>query len=97
MTPRSVARLSTSPSKGTAASADIPGTSASISEAFSPRVQSFELQTKEGDGWKTFYKGTTLGVNFQASFEPVTARFVRLNVLQASDGPTIWEFQLNAR
>ena len=68
-----------------------------ISEAFSPRVQEFELQAREGDGWRTFYKGTTLGVNFQASFEPVTAQFIRLNVLQASDGPTIWEFQLNAR
>ena len=70
---------------------------ASISEAFSPRVQEFELQAKEGDGWKTFYKGTTLGINFQARFAPVTAQFVRLNVLQASDEPTIWEFQLNAR
>jgi hypothetical protein len=68
-----------------------------ISEAFSPRVQSFELQAKQGDVWKTFYKGNTLSVNFRASFEPVTAQVVRLNILQASDGPTIWEFQLMAR
>jgi alpha-L-fucosidase 2 len=68
-----------------------------VSEAFSPRAQSFELQSKAGDGWKTFYQRTTLGVNFQASFEPVTAQVVRLNVLQASDSPTIWEFQLMAK
>ncbi len=68
-----------------------------ISEAFSPRVQSFELQAKQGDAWKTFYKGNTLSVNSQASFKPVTAQVVRLHILQASDGPTIWEFQLMAK
>ena len=68
-----------------------------ISEAFSPRVQSFELQAKVGDDWKTFHTGTTLSVNYKASFEPVTAQVVRLNILQASDGPTIWEFQLMAK
>ena len=67
---------------------------AAINEAFAPRVQSFELQAKVGDTWKTFHSGTTLSANFQASFVPVTAQVVRLNVLQASDWPTIWEFQL---
>lgn len=67
-----------------------------IKEAFSPRVQAFELQARIGGEWKTFHTGTTLGVNFRTSFEPVTARNVRLNVLEASDGPTIWEFQLLA-
>ena len=67
---------------------------AAISEAFSPRVQSFELQAKQGDTWKTFHTGTTLSANAQVSFNPVTAQFVRINILQASDGPTIREFQL---
>jgi alpha-L-fucosidase 2 len=71
--------------------------SALISEAFSPRVQSFELQAKQGEAWRTFYQGSTLSVNFRASFAPVTAQHVRLNVLQASEGPTIWEFQLMAK
>ena len=65
-----------------------------IREAFSPRVQAFELQAKVGDGWKTFHTGTRLGTNFSARFEPVTAQVVRLNVLESTDGPTIWEFQL---
>ena len=68
-----------------------------ISEAFSPRVQAFELQAKVGEEWKTFHRGSTLSVNAQVGFEPVTAQHVRLNVLQASDGPTIWEFQLMAK
>ncbi len=65
-----------------------------ISEAFSPRVQSFELQCKVGEEWKTFHQGTTLGIDYKAGFDPVTARQVRLHILQASEGPTIWEFQL---
>lgn len=69
---------------------------AAISEAYAPRVQEFELQAKEGDAWKTFYRGTTIGEDFSAKFEPVKARVVRLNILKASEGPTIWEFQLFA-
>ena len=29
-----------------------------------------------------------------AKFAPVTAQRVRLNITEATDGPTIWEFQL---
>jgi alpha-L-fucosidase len=59
-------------------------------------VQEFELQTKEGDGWRTFAHGTTIGPDYSSQFESVTARHVRLNILKASDAPTIWEFQLFA-
>jgi len=68
--------------------------SAEIDEAYAGRVRSFELQYREGQQWKTFYQGTTLGEQFSATFNPVTARHVRLSVLDASDGPTITEFQL---
>jgi alpha-L-fucosidase len=60
------------------------------------RVESFELQAKDGDAWKTFYKGKAIGPQWTATFEPVTARYVRLNILKASDGPTIAEFQIFA-
>jgi hypothetical protein len=30
----------------------------------------------------------------EVSFPPVTARHVRLNITEATDSPTIWEFQL---
>jgi alpha-L-fucosidase len=65
------------------------------SEAYQ-RVSQFELQYKDGDAWKTFHKGTTIGPDWAAKFEPVTAQVVRLNILKASDGPTINEFQLFA-
>jgi alpha-L-fucosidase len=60
------------------------------------RVRAFELQYKDGDAWKTFYKGKSIGPEWSASFNPVTAQVVRLNILKATDGPTINEFQIFA-
>jgi len=60
------------------------------------RVQEFELQCRDGNRWKTFARGTKLGHDYSKQFEPVTARYVRLNILKATDGPTICEFQLFA-
>lgn len=67
---------------------------AAIDEAFPGRVQSFELQAKVDGAWKTVYKGTKLGANFSVRFDPVTAQAVRLNILDATEGPTINELQL---
>jgi len=65
-----------------------------ISEAFAGRVQKFEFQYRIGDDWKTIFSGTTLGENFRKSFEPVTAREFRLDILDATGGPTINEIEL---
>ncbi|HEY3932767.1 MAG TPA: alpha-L-fucosidase [Verrucomicrobiae bacterium] len=65
-----------------------------ISEAYPNRVQQFEFQYRNGGDWKNIFTGTTLGDNFQKSFEPVTAQEFRLNILDASEGPTINEIQL---
>jgi alpha-L-fucosidase len=67
-----------------------------IDEALEQRVQEFELQYKDGEAWKTILKGTTIGANWEREFEPVTARVVRLNILKATEGPTIWEFAVYA-
>ena len=45
-------------------------------------------------GWKTIFNGTTLGDDFQKSFAPVTAQEFRLNILDATNGPTINEIEL---
>jgi alpha-L-fucosidase len=68
---------------------------ARISEEFD-RVQEFELQYKEGDGWRTFARGSELGPDYSSQFESVTAGHVRFNILNASDATNIWEFQLFA-
>ncbi len=65
-----------------------------ISEALEARVRRFELQTRVDGDWQTVHAGTGLGPCAEIRFQPVRARYVRLNILEASDGPTIWEFQL---
>jgi len=60
------------------------------------RVQEFELQYKDSGQWKTFAQGTKIGPDYSDRFEPVTTRYVRLNILRAADGPSIREFQLFA-
>jgi alpha-L-fucosidase len=65
-----------------------------VSEAYPDRIQKFEFQYRDGNDWKTIFTGTTLGDNFEKSFNPVTAREFRLNILDATDGPTINEIEL---
>lgn len=65
-----------------------------ISEAYPERVQKFEFQYRAGEEWKTIFSGTTLGKQFEKHFTPVTAREFRLNILDATDGPTIYEIEL---
>jgi alpha-L-fucosidase len=58
-------------------------------------VHKFELQYKDGDDFKTIVQGKRIGEKF-LKFEPVTARFVRLNNIRSSRRISIWEFQLFA-
>jgi len=58
------------------------------------RIRKFELQTKQGDQWQTFYRGTTIGEDFHLEFAPVTARYVRLQVMETTTKPVVGEFQL---
>jgi len=58
------------------------------------RIQKFEVQYQDGNGWKTILAGTVIGPNFKREFPAVTARVVRLNILEATDGPTIDELEV---
>jgi alpha-L-fucosidase len=65
-----------------------------MSEAFPNRVRKFELEYLDGSEWRTFRAGTVIGESWTCRFVPVTAQRVRLNIIEATDGPTLWEFQL---
>ena len=58
------------------------------------RIQKFELRAKQGDEWQTFHSGTTIGEDHSITFPPVTARHVRLQVLDTTINPLVGEFQL---
>jgi hypothetical protein len=65
-----------------------------ICEAYPGRVQAYELQYYDGKSWRTVHAGKTLGEEVLIEFGPVSAQRVRLYISEATEGPTIWEFQL---
>jgi alpha-L-fucosidase len=63
---------------------------------FAARIHKWELLAQRQDGWETILDGATMAPTFVRDFPAVTAQVVRLNILDATDGPTIDEFQLFA-
>jgi len=64
---------------------------------YTDRVAKFEFQYRDGGAWKTIFSGTKIGAKFQKNFEPVAAREFRLNILDATEGPTIAEIELGEK
>jgi len=47
------------------------------------RITSFSLEAKQNGEWQTITSGSTIGDRLDLTFEAVTARYVRLNLLEA--------------
>ncbi len=60
------------------------------------RVRKFRIEYRDTEAapWKPAVEGTRIGPRLEASFPKAQGRFVRLNILEATFGPTLWEFQL---
>ncbi len=58
------------------------------------RIRKFAIEYFQDEQWETCYRGEDPGEKLSVEFQPVTAQRVRLNLLDANGGPTIWEFQL---
>ena len=58
------------------------------------RVRRYEIQVRTNAAWATVASGERLGPRTELRFPPVRADHVRLNILEATEGPTIWEFQV---
>jgi alpha-L-fucosidase len=67
-------------------------------QEFDPRLSQYQLQYRltMDEDWEVAYEGTKAGTHFTTSFPPVRARYVRLNILDSTRPPTIWEFQVFA-
>lgn len=61
---------------------------------FGKRINKFVVQCRKDGEWETILSGAEIGEEFIGRFSPVTARYWRLNILDASEGPTIYEFEL---
>jgi alpha-L-fucosidase len=64
-----------------------------IDEAIGERVQRFEFQYRNGNQWRTIFTGQKIGRWLRQKFEPVTTREFRLNILEATEGPTIADIE----
>jgi alpha-L-fucosidase len=60
------------------------------------RIEEFAIEIPDGrGGWKAVYQGKKMGGDGELlSFPSVTAAKVRLNILRATAGPTIWDFEI---
>lgn len=58
------------------------------------RIRKFELQVKDSDTWRTILDGKEIGPYCYRQIPATTAQFIRLNILDSTDVPTIWELQL---
>ena len=58
------------------------------------RIRKFAIETWQDGHWKPCYQGENLDAKLDITFDPVTASRVRLNITEATDTPTLWEFQL---
>lgn len=58
------------------------------------RISKFQLECRnaETEPWRVVHAGIRAGVAYEASFPAVQARYVRLNILNATAAPTLWEF-----
>jgi alpha-L-fucosidase len=65
---------------------------------FEPRIAKFQLQYRvtSSDPWSVAFSGSSAGKAYKTTFPSVTARYVRLNISDAVDSPTIWEFRVFA-
>jgi alpha-L-fucosidase len=58
------------------------------------RNRAFRIEYREGDAWRIAHQGGRIGAHQEVTFPRVTARHFRLHITEATDGPTLWEFQL---
>ena len=58
------------------------------------RIRKFSVERFVEGRWEPCFTGERLGPKLNARFAPVTAQRVRLNIAEATDGPTIEEFEL---
>jgi alpha-L-fucosidase len=70
-----------------------------VIQELDPRLTQYQLQYRSNtnEDWKVAYAGTKAGTRFTTTFPAVQAHFVRLNILDSTQAPTIWEFQVFAK
>ena len=70
-----------------------------VIQELDPRLTQYQLQYRlnTNEEWRVAYAGTKAGTRFTTTFPAVQTHFVRLNILDATQAPIIWEFQVFAK
>jgi len=70
-----------------------------VIQELDPRLTQYQLQYRlsTNEEWRVAYAGTRAGTRFTTTFPAAQARFMRLNILDSSQAPTLWEFQVFAK
>jgi len=58
------------------------------------RVRKYAIEYWDNGKWSVCYSGTLLPARLSAAFKPVTSQKIRLNILESTEGPTIWELKV---
>lgn len=61
---------------------------------YTQRIERFELECKIGDVWKPIFSGTVVGFKRICRFDPVTSRYIRMNITESRWQPTIAAFEV---
>ena len=67
-----------------------------IIESEFPRTQQYAVEYRDGETWRVLAEGKQIGGVKRLAFKPVTAQYVRLNILKANEVPTLEEFRVLA-
>ena len=70
--------------------------SALIIQECGHRIKKYQLEKFTDDKWESFYYSDNVQKENFTEFEPITVTRIRLNILEATEGPTISEFQVFA-
>lgn len=68
--------------------------SALIVQECGQRIQKYQLERFTDNKWESFYYCDNVQMENSIKFEPITTTRIRLNILEATQGPTIAEFQV---
>jgi len=65
-------------------------------EAYPERdnIRCFQIEYEQDGEWKVCHRGTRIGQGLEVIFPSVSARRVRLHIIEATESPAIFEFQL---
>lgn len=57
-------------------------------------IKSYEIKYKEGNEWKSTFKGAEVGARTEVSIKPIEAQYIRMEITSFSKAPGIYEIML---